>query len=59
MVNNSVNEGYLDINELASYLRTKASWIYQNHKMLGLPSYRLGRKLLFLRSEVDTWIQSQ
>lgn len=56
MDNTFQNEGYLNVNEIASYLKTRTSWIYQNHKRLGIPSYSLGRRLLFKRSEVDAWL---
>jgi len=59
MDNTSLSEGYLNVNDVAVYLKTKSSWIYQNHKRLGIPSYSLGRKLLFKRSEIDTWLTSQ
>ena len=55
----SISEGYLNVNDVAGYLKTKVSWIYQNHKRLGIPSYSLGRKLLFKRSEVDAWLTNQ
>ena len=59
MDNTSNNEGYLNVEDVALYLKTKVSWIYQNHKRLGIPSYSLGRKLLFKRSEIDRWLSNE
>ena len=52
-------EGYITLEEAALYLCTKKSWLYQNHKQLSIPSYNLGRKLLFRVSELDSWLSSQ
>jgi len=54
-----INEGYLNVEQVSEYLSTRPSWIYQNHKRLGIPSYSLGRKLLFRRSEIDLWLANQ
>ena len=55
----SNNEGYLNVNQIALHLNSKVSWIYQNHKRLGIPCYSLGRKLLFKRHEVDAWLANK
>ena len=52
-------EGFITIDEAASYLRTKKSWLYQNHKYLKIPHYNLGRKLLFKITELDSWLLGQ
>jgi excisionase family DNA binding protein len=50
---------YLNLEEAANYLCTTESWIYQNHKRFGLPVLRVGRKLIFMQSELDNWLNQQ
>ena len=50
---------YLSIEEAASYLRTTKSWIYQNHKTLRIPSYRLNRQLIFKAEDLDAWLETR
>jgi hypothetical protein len=50
---------YLNLENAAKYLCTTESWIYQNHKKLGLPVLRVGRKLIFQQAALDTWLASQ
>jgi len=59
MKQTQLTEGYITIDEAAAYLCTKKSWLYQNHKYLNIPSYSLGRKLLFRVTELDSWLLSQ
>jgi excisionase family DNA binding protein len=53
----SFHDRYIDINEAALYLSAKKSWLYQNHKTKGIPSYNIGRKLVFKTNELDHWMQ--
>jgi len=55
----TTHERFLNIEEAATYLSTKVSWIHQNHKHKKMPSYKIGRKLIFKVNELDNWIQSQ
>ena len=55
----TTQEGYITLSEAAEYLCSKKSWLYQNHKCLKIPSYNVGRKLLFKTSELDIWLSSQ
>lgn len=50
---------YLNLEEAAKYLCTTESWIYQNHRRLGLPVLRIGRKLIFQQSALDNWLNNQ
>lgn len=50
---------YLNIEEAAIYLRTTKSWIYQNHKILGMPSYKLNRQVIFKIEELDRWLENR
>jgi excisionase family DNA binding protein len=50
---------FLDVDEVCDFLRIKKSWLYQNHKLSGMPSHNVGRKLLFKRSELVAWVLEQ
>ncbi len=50
-------ERYINLEEAAQFLSTNAGWIYSNHKILGIPTHYLGRKLRFKISELDNWMQ--
>jgi len=53
------NDRYINTDEAASYLAIKKSWLYQNHKVAKIPSYRVGRKLVFRVEELDSWLASR
>ena len=53
------NERFISIEEAANHLCTKVSWIHQNHKLRQMPSYKLGRKLIFRIDELDHWLKNQ
>ena len=57
-MNRQIEDRYIDINEAAEFLCTKKSWLYQNHKIAGIPSYNIGRKLIFKQDELDVWVQT-
>lgn len=46
----------MSIEEAAQYLQTTKSWLYQNHKLRQIPTYKLNQKLLFKADELDQWI---
>jgi excisionase family DNA binding protein len=48
---------FISVDEAANYLGIKKSWIYQNHKLVGMPSYKLNQKLLFKINELDSWMK--
>ena len=50
---------FMNVDEACDFLRIKKSWLYQNHKILGVPSHAVGRKLLFMRSELVAWVLEQ
>ena len=54
----SFEAGYVGIDEAAEFLSVRKSWIYQNHKLAGIPSYYIGRKLVFKFNELDAWVQN-
>jgi len=50
---------YMSIDEAALYLQTKKSWIYQNHKIMSMPTYKLQKRLLFKAHDLDLWISER
>jgi excisionase family DNA binding protein len=50
---------FLNVEEACEFLRIKKSWLYQNHKLSGMPSHNVGRKLLFKQSELVAWVLEQ
>ncbi len=49
---------WLDINALADYLGVPKSTLYKLQRRGELPSYRVGRKLLFDATEIDERIKA-
>jgi excisionase family DNA binding protein len=49
---------WLDIDALAQYLGVPKSTLYKLQQRRELPSYKLGRKLLFDAMEIDEFIKS-
>jgi excisionase family DNA binding protein len=47
---------FLNVEEACEFLRIKKSWLYQNHKLAGMPSHNVGRKLIFKQSELVAWV---
>ena len=54
-----IEDRYINIDEAAQFLCIKKSWLYQNHKLVGIPSYNIGRKLVFKIYELDAWVQNR
>ena len=54
-----VSETFLNVDEACDFLRIKKSWLYQNHKLAGMPSHTVGRKLIFRQSELVAWVLEQ
>jgi excisionase family DNA binding protein len=50
---------FLNVEEACELLRIKKSWLYQNHKLAGMPSHYVGRKLIFKQSELVAWVSGQ
>jgi excisionase family DNA binding protein len=54
-----LSEIFLDADEACEFLRIKKSWLYQNHEGEGVPSHKIGRKLIFKKSELVDWVSSR
>jgi excisionase family DNA binding protein len=52
-------ETFLNVDEACEFLRLKKSWLYQNWESSGLPTHKIGRKLIFKQSELVAWVESQ
>lgn len=54
------NTEYMNINEVAEFLKVPRTWIYK-HTMKGcknkIPHYKLGKYLRFVPREVSEWVQ--
>ena len=48
---------FLDVREVAHYLRVRPSTIYSMAGNRKIPFYRLGRQLRFRKFEIDQWAQ--
>jgi excisionase family DNA binding protein len=53
---NDVVDGFLTVDEACEFLRIRKSWLYQNHEHSKMPSHRIGRKLVFKKSELVEWV---
>ncbi len=45
--------------QVAEYLGVKVSWLYDNYRQEGIPSYRVGRGLRFRQSDLDHWLDER
>jgi excisionase family DNA binding protein len=52
---NETQDRFLNVDEACEFLRMKKSWLYQNHKIKGMPVHNIGRRLIFKQSELDAW----
>lgn len=52
------DDGLWEIGEVAKYLKVKKRTIWRYIKN-GLPNKKVGRKVLFRRSEIDAWVDAQ
>jgi excisionase family DNA binding protein len=54
-----LHDRFISVEEACEFLNIKKSWLYQNHKFEGMPSYRIKRKLLFKTDELSEWMRSR
>lgn len=47
----------LTMREAAAYLGHSYSWLHANHKLLGLPSYRIGGRWYFDLADMESWTE--
>lgn len=46
----------LNVDELASYLKVDANWIYQRTRRHEIPYIKKGKRCLFRKSNIDAWL---
>lgn len=51
-----MNDPLMTVDELAEYLRTSRSWVYE--WLHAIPSFKIGKKRLFRTSEVNAWLEA-
>lgn len=49
----------MSVDDLSTYLGVKKTWIYNNHKAVGLQARKVGGHLRFRMADVDRWIDKQ
>jgi len=57
-MNVEVENSYMNVKDLATYLRTTTKAIYNLVHRQVLPYHKIGARLLFHRSDIDKFIQS-
>jgi len=55
--NSAAMETFLTIDELAILIKTPKNTIYKWTSLGEIPSYKIGRKLLFNPSEINKWMK--
>lgn len=51
---------YLTLSEAAQLLRTPTKTLYAwRHQRCGPPSYKIGRRVLYRRDELNKWVRAQ
>ena len=48
---------WLTVEEIGKYLSISKDTIYKWIEQRGMPAHRVGRKWMFQKEEVDTWIK--
>lgn len=52
------NETFLDMDRVSEYLCHSKSYIYKKVRTNEIPHYKLGKRTLFERNEIDQWVKS-
>lgn len=52
------NETFLDMDRVSEYLCHSKSYIYKKVRTNEIPHYKLGKRTLFDREEIDQWVKS-
>jgi len=59
MSENSTPQDYLDNQEAAKYLRISVTALYNLRRNKGLPFIKLGKKVLYSREALNTFVNKQ
>ncbi len=49
----------LDTEALAIKLGKSRYWVQTNHKLLGIPSFKIKKAYFFVETEVEAWLETQ
>ncbi len=52
-----MESGFMDVTEIASYLKLSKITIYRLAEAKDLPGVKAGKKWRFIKSEVDEWLK--
>lgn len=52
------NESFVDLPEVAKHLRISRSMLYKAVSKKAIPFYRVGNRLRFKLSEIESWVVS-
>ena len=52
-----VENDKMDTKQLSDYIKMSTAWIYQN--LSTLPYYKIGKKLVFSRAEINAYMQQR
>ena len=53
------NESFIDVDDLAEYLKLKKRSTYHFIATQGIPHYRVGRLIRFKLSEIEAWMNNK
>jgi len=53
------NITYLTVNETAQLIDRSSQYVYQFHKKFNWSGYKYGQALLFKKSDIEKWLETQ
>jgi excisionase family DNA binding protein len=54
-----LSSGFLNIHDIAGYLKVRVSTIYSLVERREIPHYRVGRQIRFRKGDIDRWLADQ
>lgn len=54
-----LSSGFLNVQDIAEYLKVRVSTVYSMVEEKKVPHYRIGRQIRFKKSEIDAWMEKQ
>jgi len=58
-MSDNLEDKYLTVEEVSKYLKVSRGTVRTMTKSKGLPSIKVGNRVLFDRVEVDKWVKNQ
>lgn len=53
-----IEEKFLDMDRVSKYLCHSKSFVYKKVRTNEIPHYKMGKRTLFDRDEIDQWVKS-